>query len=606
MKKTTTKILLLALTLISFNTYSNDESVNHFPEMQIVSLEDQKRELRKIDVSVANKWRGLIRNQKNDEWMETQGSMKLAGPVFSKGWLGTQVSRTIVPDREGGWLAIDTVTMGQDLILKAAVLAGNILLSQYFPYIQGGIIKDKKIVNIRPVEKYKQALALKPFHLKDLPLSTEGVEKMNEGDIFNTILTGGFYVRAGGGIANMIGLELPAHINIGPKSKLTVRKSLKVSISKSGDQEVLVSLEGLREKEFGIGIGFGVFFDDIIDLPVSIGVNAPGGLYPLLINHKEKKTDMKAVVYRIDLKTEEGREAYKKFLQRDLTGLEDLVDHENDTVVREMVREGVIYTTETNFAINLIFWRTGHRNIYTDGFFTTTVRNGNRFHYEEVTQELLDSSSWFGSVEDQEERFSVLIPLAVEIEGDEKSNMQPFDENMLGSFVMDTTFLYQDNGADGDEIEGLQELMLRKGSLLRLPLRVDDDKDYGTLLLITKVRFSATGIRKILSSSERDRWLALGAAFGLPDPHKWLDWRVRRREWEDSENNRKEWEMRRAKTIIRWMKKIDKMDNVAEKAKYMIKKLADGKTGDYFHHVLMELAGSDQLIIRGYIKGQNF
>lgn len=593
--------MLLTVTQVSA------QSENPFPEMDIISLADQKRELKKIDVSVANKWRGLIRNQNNDIWMETQGSMKLAGPVFSKGWLGTQVSRQIVPDREGGWLTIDTITMGQDLILKGAVLAGNILLSQYFPYIQTGVIKDKKIVNIRPTNKYMDALSLKPFHLADLPLSTQSVEKMKDGDIFNTILTGGFYIRAGGGIANLIGLELPAHINIGPKSKLTIRKSMKISISKSGEDEVLVSLEGLKEREMGIGLGFGVFFDDIIDLPVSIGVNAPGGLYPLLINHKEKKTDMKAVVYRIDLKTEEGRLAYEKFLQRDLTGLEDLVDHENDTVVREMVREGVIYTTESNFAINLIFWRTGHRNIFTDGLYTTTVRNGNRFHYEEVTQELLDSSKWFGSVEDQEQRFSVLVPLKVELNNvEDKSNMQPFDEKMLGSFVMDSSFLYQDNGADGEEIEDLQDLMLRKGSLLRLPIRVNDDKDYGTLLLLVKVRFSATGIRKILSSSERDRWLALGAAFGLSDPHKWLDWRIRRRQWEDSENNKKEWEMRRAKRIISWMKKIDKMDNIAEKAKYMIKKLSDGKTGDYFHHTLMELAGSDQLIIRGYVKGQNF
>lgn len=599
------KIILIFLIVTSIFADNNNQN---YPELSgLIPLELQQKELIKLDQEFTEKWYPFIRNQNNNEWVEQNKNLKVAGPLYSKGMFQTKVLRQIMPDREGGWMTIDTLSIGQHMLEKGAILAGNILLHYFVPYVNlgFGVIKEKNIVNIRTSQTYEEAIMLPPYMTSNIPLTAQKALEMKEGEIINTMSVGGYYVRAGGGIMNMIGIQLPAHINLGPKSKLSIRNALKVTISKDGDNHALIAVENANEKESGIGFGIGIFTDDIMDIPVSIGINSASGFYPLLINHKLTATKTHSVLYRVDLTTEKGKIAYEKFIQRDLTALDDYSQENSQDVVREMVKDGVISQTETNFAINLIFWRLGKRSIYTDGLYKTTTRNGNIYHYEEVSKQYITNKKSWSGTEDSEDKYSVLIPLAVHVKDKNDSKHSPFDQSSLGTFVLDTSFFYQDSETDGDEINDLNEELAEKGNLLKIPLKVDEDKEYGSVLVKVNVRFTPKGISKILKSTERQRIIALGTVFGMADPYKLLDRRYRR-DLEDSDNYKERKVGYRTRRILSWLKSIDKEKTLADKAKYIVKKLSDGSTGSTFHYALMELAGVDQLIVSGFIKGKNF
>ena len=594
---------LILIFLFQFSSFAEEKDFWNQPQ---TSVEEQRFDLLSIQHKVAPKWESLKRKQESPEWIKQQLDLQMAGQLYQKGWIGSTVSRQIVPDFKEGWLVVDTVTIDPKLMLKGAILAGNILLQQSFPYIQAGIVHQKSLINVRPVQTYKEALKAKPFNLKSIPLTAQEVrDNLEEGEVINTVVDGGFWVRAGGGIMNLIGLELPVHLNIGPKAKVTLKETMKVSISKEGEHHAVISLEKKHSLTNGIGFGIGFFMDDLIDIPVSVGIGSAGGWYPLMLNHKDTRTDLKASLFKIDLSTPEGEIAYNKFIQRDFTAIEDLLEADHPSVQREMVKEGHIHSVETNFAINLIFWRTGYRNLFVEAKYNTKLRNGNEFEYEEVSQQLIRNKKTFSGVEDNEEKYSVLIPLKVKFK-DGQTDKDPFGRNQIGTFILDSNFLYQDSKTWGEELIEVQEHLQRSGNMIRIPMMIDPDRNYRSVLVKVHVRFSAAGIDKVLKSSTNEQWEALAVSFGLPDPIEWKNPKTRsdyEAVWDDDEEDPR---YEKAKRIVYWMKKIKKLKTPSEKARYMIKKLKDSSKGHYFHHMLMELAGANNLMVQGMVRGKHF
>lgn len=559
-----------------------------------------KEYLNKIQTKVDSKWDKYRGWQENNQWLRDSIDLSLSGEIYSEGWIGPKVSRQIVPDFTHGWLVVDTITIPPNLLMTAGTLAGNIMLNQVFPYVQAGPIKQKSFVNVRKVNTYEEAILKAPFNVHQIPLNRLGFDSMEIEEQMTMTSTGGMYIRAGGGIANLIGLELPAHINIGPKSKLTFKGTLKLTVAKSKDNHALISVEKINEKSNGFGFGFGVFFEDIVDIPVTIGVNSSNGYFPFLFNVKDKYEEIKSVVYDIDINSEEGMQAYNAFLKRDFTLLDDISKSESKAVVLDMAKEGKVHTHETNGMINLIIWRSGFRNIFVEGKFNVTDRSGNRFEYFELESEEIRDRKWFSNVEKTSMKYMALVPST------RHENGKVIEAS--GGFVLDSHFFYDDTKTSGEEIIDISNFLMDSGTQMRLPFVVDEEKEYERVQIDLKVRVQANDIAEFLNASEEDLWISLGYAQGFNDPYRYADKSFRRRfqrGGNEREREAREQMVDRAKWVIRYMRYINEEKTLKDKAKKMIKYLRRKRTGQLLHKTMLEYVGHQKVIVRGFVRSKS-
>ena len=162
------------------------------------------------------------------------------------------------------------------------------------------------------------------FKFTKMPLTYDLFQQMNDGEIITTKTTGGFYVRAGLGILKLLGVETPLDFDIGPKAKLYVQRSLKFSVSREGENFAMVAVENASDVGGGIGISMGILFDDLADVPISIGINSRNGYNPIKFNIKANRNQYKSVIYKFDLSSANGLRAYLKLIHhRDFTLAED-------------------------------------------------------------------------------------------------------------------------------------------------------------------------------------------------------------------------------------------------------------------------------------------
>lgn len=567
---------------------------------QDVDLSELKEELHKLSEKVSPKWDKYRGWQDNSVWLRESADLSLAGEIYSQGWIGPKVSRQIVPDFMHGWLVVDTVTINPSLLLTAATLTGNILLNQVFPYVQAGPIKQRSFINVKKVSTYEEALLKEPFNVNTIPLSPEEFESMEVEEQVSTMSTGGMYIRAGGGIANLIGLELPAHINIGPKSKLTFKGSLKLTIAKENEKHALISVERIDEKSNGLGFGFGVFFEDVVDIPVTIGVNSSNGYFPFLFNRKESYKKIKSVVYRLDMTSEGGKKAYNAFLKRDFTLLDDLSKSEEKSVELDIAKTGDIHTQEVNGMINLIIWRSGFRNIFVEGKFNTTDRSGNRFEYYELESEEIRDRKWFSNVEKTSYKYMALVPST------RHENGKVIEAT--GGFVLDSHFFYDDTKTKGEEIVEISDFLMDSGTQMRLPFVVDEDREYERVQIDMKVRIQGADIASFLKASIEDIWVTLGYAQGFNDPYRYADSKFRRRyqrKGNERERERREKRVQMAERVIRYMKKIKEEKTLKDKAKRMINYLKKKGAGQLLHKTMLEYIGPQRVMVRGFVRSKS-
>jgi hypothetical protein len=550
-----------------------------------------KEEVSRLDKKTKEKWEPFEQWQKDSAWISETTQMALPGVVYSKGWLGPNVSRQIIPDFEKGWMVVDTVTVGTDLLLTLGNLATNVLFQYYFPYVQVGVIKDKSFVNVRTASSYEEALLIPRFDFKRMPFALDQIEKLTQDESFSTIATGGFYTRLGGGLMNMIGLELPAHLNFGPKVKFQIQESLKVTIAKDDETHVLVGLERARGIVSGLGIGFGLYFEDIIDVPVAVGIGSSNGYSPITFNLKQSHQKTMAMIYRIDINSKEGAKAYEAFLENDLTLLDELAQSDSSAVELEMVKEGDINTRESNLALNFIFWRSGWRNIFTEGHYKTTAKDGRHFEYVELAEEKISDKSSGGNYKRLSTKYRTLVPL-----------------DGQNSMVLDSLFLYSDSKTMGDELDSLSSTLSLAANELRLPIKTDPKRNYGAVHVDVRVRFGAPAMRLIFEANNDDTWIAVGTALGLPDPFIW-ETQSRRTRFAishrgDEFQTAEERLYRKGERVVGWLQSIRTIKDSPKKARELIKRLKDGDNGRLLHKTLVELAGSQHLLIQGGISGR--
>lgn len=558
-------------------------------------IADYQSELLDLQDRAAPRWEELYENQNTPEWVKEQDELGLAGIVYSKGFLNPRVSRRIMPDQQEGWLAVDTVSLGPSLIQQLTTLTANVLFNHYvMPGIQGGAINEQSFVNIRHFPTYKDALLAEPFSFENVPLSKDEFSKMQEGEVFSTVTTGGVFIRAGGSLLDLLGISLPVYINIGPRAKLTVKQSLKISISKAEEDYVYLSVERAKDIGKGFGIGFGMFFDDIIDIPIAIGINSMSGYSPLVFNIKTNDKKLKSLVFKIDMRTANGQKAYRAFLSKDFSELEMLASDENDeSVTLEMIKEGEIHTRELNAAIDLIIWRAGYRNIFQEGRFTTMVRGSKRFDYVEISKQSIHDRKWLSNYETFSDKVSVLVPLNHDQKG----------------FVVDTHIFYSDTKTYGEELMGLSGDLERRGTGLGLPVTVNDDHNYGKTQVDVKVRFTSLGLKKIIESEDEDFWIAAGLAVGLPDPYQIMtdidreDFLLRARNRDI--RKKRERALERAEDIVSALWKIKREPKMEGKSRIVLNELKSSNA-DGLHKAMMDLAGLNNLIVNGVIRGRGF
>ena len=590
--------VFMLLFLLEFSAYSEN-----------LSLLEEKQILIDLDAKADRKWQKLEENQINPSWIEDQMELGLYGPIYDKGWLNPRVSRKIVPDFEKGFLVVDRLILGESIMTQIAAVSSNLLLGYYFPYVQGGPIFDKIFTRITPVKTYKEAILLKTYNIQTFPFNYEEFQNLRLSEVHSTITTNGFFTRLSAGIFDMLGFEVPAPLNIGPKIKYHFKKSIKVSVTKESKTEIIIALEDIKEQMKGAGIGMGVYFEEMISLPISIGIDGQNGYSPLVLNHKRTTQDIKSLVYKIDLSSKQGLEAYRDFLRSDLTKIQDLSEIENSPVTLEIVKEGKIQTNESNFAVNLIIFRTGERNISVTGKFKTQLANNKDFNYQEITRKRVLDRKTFSGKEKDILTFSSIIPT---------------DSNK-NSFVLDTTYYYEDTEAYGKELMEVSKTISLLGIPAGLPVHFSKDKDYGKIQLQAKLRFDSTAIKKFFNSSTEDHWISIASAFGLSDPYIWENKRMRnkfKKEYyvasfkrnrghnsprlskREKSNLKKLNLLKKAERIADTILDINNEENSIEKAKLLIKELYKEKSGMILHKIMVDTVGEDLIMGRGYIRGR--
>ncbi len=565
-------------------------------EEDLSSLRDY---LSQLDSKVSSEWDKYKNLQQNSEWVKSSADLSLSGEIYNEGWFGPKTSRQIVPDLVNGWLVVDTITISQSLLVSAATLTANILVNQVFPYIQAGPIQEKTFVNVRRVETYEEALLTEPFNVLKLPISSDDFSSLEMEEQISTVNTGGMFIRAGGGIANLIGLELPAHINIGPKSKVTFKGSLKLTIVKGDNGHALISVEKISEMSNGLGFGFGLFFDDIIDIPVTIGVNSSNGYFPFLFNMKDSKSKTQSIVYDLDLNSKSGQEAYEAFLVRDFAKLEEISEENPDSVTMDLRKEGEIVSHETNAMINLIAWRSGFRNIFVEGHFNTTDRAGNRFEYFELESEQIKDKKWFSNIEKTSLKFMALVP------SDRHENGELIRHN--GGFVLDTHFFYDDSKTKGKEILEVSDFLMDSGTQMRLPFQVNKKRNYEKVQIDVKVRVQAEDMAKLLRSHEQHIWHAIAYAQGIHDHYQYSTESMRARFIEEgSQGSQEDREklISDAQEVVDHLNSLQKIQNLKDKAIMLIDFLKKGKSGQLLHKTILEFVGKRKVMVRGFVRGK--
>lgn len=568
------KTLFLLLMITVSAAHASDETVN-------LNLDSGKSTaaLEELDRATAKKWDQLEDWQTKSSWIDEQVRLGVVGIIYQKGMFGANVTRSIVPDKDSGWLTVDTVSVPAGALLQIANLAGNIFFQEMLPLLQAQAIHEQSYVNVRPAASYREALLANPFKFKNIPVAADGFKNFAAGELVSTLTTGGVYVRAGANLLSLAGVEVDG-ATIGPVAKVQVYKQFKLTIAKQSENEIQVLVQNTLSKGMGIGLSMGLDFDDMIDAPISIGINEGGGYSPLRINYKTNRDQIDGIIYRMDPSTEAGQKAYASLMQRDFTVLDDLADRGDASVVRELVKHGVVTTSEFNMGLDLIVFRSGLRNIFVNAAYNSTIAGGKKFEYKQVSAEKINEvASWLGH-DQRDEKYAALIPL----------NSQ--------SFLIDTSFQYSDSDTSAKELKVILSRLKRVANDLPVDFSVDPDKRYGQVRAYFAVRFPVEAISKVLSANDQQTWTALGVSAGLPDPSLWASAQGR-----DSSRASYQKVLVAAEKTQGFLNRLRAEKDNTKQAELLIRYLKADNGRKLLHRTMIELAGRDQLLIQGGING---
>jgi hypothetical protein len=567
---------------------------------------DLLREVDRLQNSLDKRWQKLEALQADERWLDRHTSLGLPGPVYKEGWTNPRVQREIVhmarpntfdtayqsPTGPRLWWTLDQTTIGPSLLNQAATLAGNILFHMHvFPFAQGGYNGEKQFVHGRMALDYADALMLPPSRLNKLPLTHESLGDMKIGEFYTTQSTTGFYLRAGGGILPLLGIELPLHLNIGPRVRLHTHSTFQVTLAKDSDDHVLVALERAQINGSGQSFGLGFFFEDFMRAPVVVGIDSPNGFSPLQAVIRQDKRTSGTIAYRINLADEYAEAAYQSFLRGDLTLLQDLAKEEGSGVQELFVREGEEVIHSSHFSFNLLFWRMAWHNQTRRGTFQTTINSDQVYRYHEYEIQRERQNRFFSTRRSEKRAFLTQIP------------------EIGSSFVVDSEIRLRMSRANGRDIHELLDMLFEWGNVFRLPIEADSTRSYGDVEIVIHTHFTPSAIEEFLESTEYDIKTALANAFDFFDSHMLLDSRLQNRYIrggrDEHEEDRRRSEIRRATAIYRVFERILSEKNRQKQAEELVKLLGDRSRGQYAHNVLLQLIDHRKLIIQGQIRGES-
>lgn len=557
--------------------------------------------LAELDKATGEKWSQLEDYQKRESWLTEQVRLGVVGTVYESGMFGGTVSRNVVPDKTSGWLVVDKIQIGAGPLLQVGQLAGNIFFQEYFPYVQVGAEFSRTYVNVRHRDTYRQALLASPFRFKKIPATTRAFTSFEQGELVSTVTAGGIYVRAGASIFDLLGVAFDGGYGIGPRAKVHVNKQFKMTLAKSAPGEILVMVENTNEIGFGVGLATGFTFENLIDVPIAIGINQASGYSPLRVNYKVATQKLRSIVYKINIRTNEGARAYARLMNRDLTAIDDLADTKSGSVVKELVRDGIVNTQEFNAGLDLILYRSGFRNIFTQARYNSRLQGGKNYRYEEFSAERMDEGYWWSGGEKSSEKYTAYVPVA--------------GNGATGTFVLDSRFEQSDSETWGDELQGMFGQLNKIMNNIPVRQNIDAKRNYGEVSMGLTVRFPAPAIKRILTASERDLWFALGVSSGLANPTEWTTFRGRLAYAEEGANVQRDQytqdvvgganydRVYEATRIRDFMRTLRRERNMRAKAQRLVDFLKADSDSKLLHRSMIELVGRDQLLIRGQVRG---
>ena len=297
------------------------------------------------------------------------------------------------------------------------------------------------------------------------------------------------------------------------------------------------------------------------------------------------------MIYRVDLKTEDGRRAYAAFMAKDFTALEELAANGTEAVHVDLVKTGDIVEDEINASLDLILWRAGFRNIFTEGLHTTQTRGSEKFVYKEISKQSVHDHKWLSNYETYSDKFSVIVPI----------------NHNQKSFVLDSHFYYADTKSYGRELQGLSRDLQSRGTGMGLPIEIDQDHNYGKTQVDVKVRFTALGIKLVLNAINEDLWISAGVSLGMPDPYVLTD-DFERQDYINRANNstqrrQRSQKIKRASNIVKSLIAIQTRKTLEEKSRFILGELKSNH-GNQLHKAMMDISGYNGIIVQGIIRGK--
>lgn len=570
-------------------------------------VEENHTVLRDIESLVNKRWHNLEELQDNQEWIDTQLKLQYFGTIYQKGWTGPKVQRSIYPTINGQFLVVDSITLNAPVLEQMAYIGVNFLFKTILPVVQGSPIEERKFSKVTTVSSYEQAINLNHMKVNELPLTREKLNQLSDGEQINTVLMSGFATRMNLIWLDFLDVVIPILDRFGPKAKFKVMKSLDITIEKAAHDIALITIKNLSERSKGLGSGLSIFLDEVIDLPISIGINGSNGYSPIVFNYKKRERKINEIVYKVDLSTQEGLDAYISFLSQDFSKLQDLEEARNKSVDLYIQKEGDVRNSEFNWGLNLLLWKSGARYIKEDGKYTTTFNNGDAYNYDIVEHKKITDHKGFSGAEKRSFEVKAIIPTNVDA---------------TSSFSMELSYSYVDEIATGKELNKEADLLYER--YLDNGMRIDFDrkKKYGKVQIYSSLIFSTKAISKLIHSEDFDLWESIALAFDYTNSLIWIDEGKRRQfersnyVYEDSHNGQtnrlsqrekkklKQLEnLKLAKKIYRILDRLRSNELTKDKAILLVESLRRSKLGPKLQRTMVNIIGLNDLMGQGYIRG---
>jgi hypothetical protein len=545
--------------------------------------------IQEIDKATERQWEKLVAWQNNTAWLNEMLNIRFIGTIFEGTWAGPNVKRNILPGKTGEWLVVDSVTIEAGLGVSLPMIVTNIFFLTELPYLQIGPIKEKHFVNVRSVPTYKAALLSPPFSFQRLPVTSKALEAFEVGEILSTINRNGFVVAAGANLLELFDAIDPEHSSqLSATTRFVVKNDFNINISRESDTDFLVLIEDLKGKELGLGFGLGNSLEDLGG-PIALGVGSKGGFFPFKLNFKRDRGHRKALVYRFNISTNQGYEAFQALIQGDLTVADGSVEQDLSGVTRELVKEGQYDTKEFNFGVNFVLFRGGLRRISTHSQFVSTLSNGKSYGYSDDTIQLVKTrGSAFGNAEQVSGKFTITVPL----------NKNP----EMDSFFMEYEFSYADSSTTGKELAAVIEYI--EGLLNNRDLipEYSIHRNYGDLRALFTLRFPVETIRALLKAESDTIWIALGDAYGILDPYDWGT-KQGRKEWKQRASRKGKSLFVEANRLFEAIVDMQSKKSLDGQAQALIKILKKSKKSQLLLDFLVNLIGTQRLQYDGLLRG---